>query len=274
MSFTVFFLCGICIGFMGAFLGIGGGIIIVPLLTIVFHIPIHEAVATSLVVVVANSIASSGRYITTGIANMRLGLFLSLFSVTGSVIGSHISMNISSKALYLTLGIAQIITVIFMLFNKKLITPGATEVKMTENHLTAEYYDKSTCSTVRYTPVKTLPIAGLTAISGMLAGLVGVGGGVFVVPTMNIVGKIPIKAATSTSGFMMGFTAAAGGILFFLSGYTNPRIACEMIPGIFLATAIGTRLFSKVKSEKIYKIFILFLAVIAVQMIYKGLANQ
>ncbi len=264
---AVTFLCGCIVGLMGAFLGIGGGVIIIPILTILLGYPIHEAVATSLAVVVANSVATSYTYMGSGMVNLRLGLVIAVFSILGSLIGGVIGLNASARALYLTLGCAQIITSAFMLKKRTAKIVPTEGVGL----FSGEFYDPAEKQTIRYTPRKLPSAFAVSGVAGVLSGMVGVGGGVFVVPAMNILSGVPIKAATTTSGLIMGFTAAGGGILFFLHGYTQTDVVAAMVPGVFISSRIAARFFAKINSAKIYRSFVIFLIFIAIQMIYRGI---
>jgi uncharacterized membrane protein YfcA len=265
------FLSGCIVGLMGAFLGVGGGVIIIPLLTIGFGFPIHEAVATSLAIVVANSISTSGKYLPTGMANLPLAFTIGCFTVIGSIIGSMISVNVSAKVLYITLACAQFMTLGFMLAKPMLLKRAKPKVGVGAHPI--EYYDAATKQMVKYS-VHNLPqTTALSGTTGVLSGMVGIGGGVMIVPIMNIVSGVPIKAAVATSSLLMGLTAAGAGIVFFFSGYTRPEVVGAMLPGVFLASWLATSYMGKVNSDKLYKGFMVFLFFVACQMMYRGLSQ-
>ena len=228
---------------------------------------IHEAIATSLAVVVANSIITSCAHLSNNIVNLRLGFCIAVFSALGSIAGGLIGLSASEQALYLTLGCAQITTAVFMLKKRRV------EVLPSEGTglLSGEYYDAAEKRTIRYTPGKLLPTFGVASAAGALSGMVGVGGGVFFVPAMNILSGIPIKAATATSGLIMGFTAAGGGVLYMAHGYTQTDVVAAMVPGMFISAQIAAKYFTKVNSVRIYQAFVIFLLFVALQMIYRGL---
>jgi uncharacterized membrane protein YfcA len=270
LTIAAIFLCGCIVGFLGAFLGIGGGVIIIPFLTIVLGYPIHEAIATSLAVVVANSITTSYAYLSGNMVNLRLGFVIALFSILGSVLGGIIGLNATAQALYLTIGAAQMITAIFMLKKRN------AEILSGEGGgwLSGEYYDPAEKKIIRYTPKRLTSVFGVAGAAGVLSGMVGIGGGVFLVPAMNILSRVPIKAVTTTSGLIMGFTAAGGGILYMLHGYTRTNVVAVMFLGIFISTRIAAKHFTKVNSINIYRAFVIFLLFVAVQMIYRGIMSN
>lgn len=268
MSFMIaLFLTGMIVGAMGAFLGIGGGVVIIPLLTIVFKFPIHEAVATSLALVVANSVAASYKYLSKGTVNMKVGYSVAIFSCIGAIIGSIASVNMPERFLYLILGTAQVVTVAIMLINRK--RKSAPKQVLTAGEYS--YYDEAEKLQVYYTPARLKPVYGVSTVAGVLSGLVGVGGGVFLVPAMNLLGRLPMKVATATSSFLMGYTATAGGIIFFLAGYTRADTFVCMLPGIFLGTAISVRFVAKVNNAKLQLYFMFFVLLVAINMYYRGI---
>ncbi|MDR2884128.1 MAG: sulfite exporter TauE/SafE family protein [Deferribacteraceae bacterium] len=271
LTFITLFLSGCIVGLAGAFLGIGGGVIIIPLLTVVFNYPVHEAVATSLAIVVANSVSASSKYLKSGIANLPLAFLVAIFTVAGSITGGIISVNTSAKVLYITLACAQFLTLALMLAKPRLMKMA--KPKTSGGAFQAEYHDTSLGQTTKYGVYHIPSLCGISGVTGTLSGLVGIGGGVMIVPIMNIFSGIPIKAAVATSSFIMGFTAGGGAIVFFLSGYTRPETIAAMVPGIFLASHFAAGYMHKVNGEKLYKGFMLFLFVVACQMMYRGISQ-
>lgn len=265
------FVSGIGAGILGGFLGLGGGIIIIPLLAVVFGYPIHEAVATSLALVVANSIVTSSKYLKSGIANLQIALFIGLFSAVGSVAGSLISINVSGKVIYTTLGCMQMTTLIFMQLKSRLVKNNG--LILTDSVFSGEYHDPAIDKTIRYSMANPAPMGAVAGITGVLSGMVGVGGSVIVVPVMNIISKVPMKAAAATSALVMGFTGVGGGIVFMLGGYTRPDVIAVMVPAIFIGSRLAAMAMNKVKGETVYRIFMVFLFVIACQMLYKGFTS-
>ncbi|MGA1846566.1 sulfite exporter TauE/SafE family protein [Deferribacter abyssi] len=272
MFFVLLFISGFIIGLLSAFLGIGGGSIIVPVLTLVFHIPIHVAIATSLVSVIFASSNASASYVKKGITNLRLGLFLEIVTTIFAIIGGIISVSISEKYLFISFGTVLLITAYFYIKN---IKSGGQEKKINffskqKSIFSGKYFDERLNKEIYYMPVNLLLTSTISGIAGLLSGMLGIGGGVFKVPAMNLVSKIPIKVATTTSNFMMTLTAAAASVVYLKTNLINPVIASFVVLGVFLGSKIGIRFFPKLKDSKIKILFTIFLIVIAFQMFYRG----
>jgi uncharacterized membrane protein YfcA len=221
--------------------------------------------------VVANSISTSAKYLPVGLANLPLAFTIGCFTVIGSIGGSMISVNVSAKTLYITLACAQFITLGFMLAKPALLKRA--KPKKGAGAYPIEYHDVATGKTVNYSVHNLGKLNALSGTTGILSGMVGIGGGVMIVPIMNILSGVPIKAAVATSSLLMGFTAGGAAIVFFFSGYTRPDVVGAMLPGVFLASWLATSRMGKVNSEKLYKGFMVFLFVVACHMMYRGLTQ-
>lgn len=274
VSVLLLIILGVIVGILGAILGIGGGIIMVPVLTFFFGMPIHDAIAISLVVITANSMSTSAVYLKTGAANLNLGIALSTASVLGALIGSKTAVHLPEHLVMIVLGFIQLLmaylTYMKMKKGSKAHTESTGEVK---SFYYGEYYDKATHKWVKYNPVKTGYNFLFSAFSGVFSGLSGAGGGALIIPGMNLISNIPIKAATATSSFIIGFTAAAGSIVYIQAGYVDVKVACYIIFGIFAGTFISMRYFSKITDKKVSYLLILLLLLVAFQMIYEGVAG-
>jgi uncharacterized membrane protein YfcA len=267
-----FILTGLGVGFMGAFLGVGGGVIVVPILAVIFHIPIHTAIGTSLAIVVANSMAASSRYLSGGYANLNLALALGFFSALGAIGGSNISLFLPAGYIFISLGAAQLITAGFMLKGDRLKERFKVRTVVRRGALlNGSYYELSTGEQLTYTPQRLPFLMTVAVMSGLLSGLVGIGGAIFIIPAMNLIAGVPIKAAIPTSGFMMGFTAVSGAMVFYLNGHIDPLVFSSVVPSTFLSSLITVRLFKNASSAKVYNGFILFIILLALFMIYRGI---
>ncbi len=265
-------LLGVIVGILGAILGIGGGIVMVPVLTFLFDMPVHNAIAVSLVVITANSMSTSAVYLKTGIANLNLGIALSIASVAGALIGSKTAVHLPQSTVMIILGIIQFIMAYLTYIKMK--------KKGSKNHSGAnisrksffygEYKDRATGVIVKYNPVKTGYNFLFSAFSGVFSGLSGAGGGAMIIPGMNLISDIPIKAATATSSFIIGFTAAAGSIVYMQAGYVDVKVVCSIILGIYAGTTISMRYFSKITDKKVSYLLIALLLLVAFQMLYEG----
>lgn len=265
-------LLGVIVGILGAILGIGGGIVMVPALTFLFDMPIHNAIAISLVVITANSMSTSAVYLKTGTANLNLGIALSAASVAGALIGSKTAVNLPQSIVMIILGIIQFIMAYITYIKMKKGSKHSNNIVEKKGLFYGEYKDNATGEIIRYNPVKTGYNFLFGAFSGIFSGLSGAGGGAMIIPGMNLISDMPIKAATATSSFVIGFTAAAGSIVYMQAGYVDVKVVCSIILGIYVGTAISMRYFSKITDKKVSYLLIILLLAVAIQMLYKGVS--
>ena len=242
VSIILLILLGIIVGVLGAILGLGGGIIMVPVLTFLFNMPIHNAIAVSLVVITANSMSTSAVYLKSGAANLNLGIALSIVSVIGALVGSKTAVHLPQNIVMIILGVIQLIMAYLTYLKMK---QGSKEYREQNDDIKGFFYgeflDKATNKLIKYNPVKTGYNFLFSAFSGVFSGLSGAGGGALIIPGMNLISNVPIKAATATSSFVIGFTAAAGSIVYMQAGFVDVKVACSIIFGIFAGTFISMR---------------------------------
>lgn len=267
----ILIITGIFVGIMGAVLGLGGGIIIVPVLSIGLNMPIHEAIAASLIVITANSLSTSRVYIKNGLANLNLGSLLAIASVIGAIVGSYVAVSISEGAVMLILGCMQLLIAYLTYFRTKSVKPYIQSTDNTQNFFGSSYIEKSTGENITYKAIRVYPNTFFSFLSGIFSGLTGAGGGVLIIPGMNLISYMPIKAATATSTFVIGFTAAAGSIVYLSSGYVNPVTVGAIIIGIFFGTIFSMKFLTKITDKKVSYIFIVLLLIVSTQMIYRGI---
>tara|TARA_B100001750_G_scaffold103487_1_gene81866 strand:- start:343 stop:1182 length:840 start_codon:yes stop_codon:yes gene_type:complete len=256
-------------GIIGSLLGLGGGIILVPALTILFNIPIHEAIGVSFIGVLVNSSSSSLVYIKNRITDMRLSSILELGAVTGSIIGAYTALLIESNILSTIFGI--VLGYIAIDMYRKLKKNSVNNNRELESGDEREYFDESTNETIKYYVTREKEGTILSIIGGVFAGLLGLGGGAIFVPIMNRIMKVPIKVAIATSSFMIGITSLVGALIFFNNGFIDVAIASPIILGIFFGAQIGSRVNKVIDKKILTNIFCLVLIYIALRMIINGL---
>jgi uncharacterized membrane protein YfcA len=267
ISFIYLLLGGFVAGTFGALLGLGGGLLLIPFLVLVIGVPMHQAIATSIIAVIATSSAGAAMNLERRIVNIRLGLLLEIATVAGAILGgitaNYLSADILSK---LFSGLLFFVAIIMIWRTQQ---KGAHEEVHTDGVLPGTFSDEATGNTVTYT-VKKVPAAMMVSlVAGNVSGLLGVGGGIFKVPAMHILSGIPMKAATATSNFMIGVTAAASAFIYFAHGHLNPFVASSAALGVLAGSMTGIQVSRKIHSKTLIWIFILALLGISIQLYLK-----
>ena len=241
---------GAVAGLLGALLGIGGGIIVVPALTELYGVPFQHAVAASLVVIIASSSASSASYVERGVANVRVGVVLELATVAGSLAGSAVA------------GLAPV-RVLKVLF--ALVALYAAAILWAQRHAVSEEVDAG-----------SLEVRGwgtglaASAVAGAVSGMLGVGGGIFKMPAMTLAMGIPFKVAAATSNFMIGVTAAAGAYVYFARGDLDPQLAAPLVVGVFAGALLGSSILSRLPARRLQGAFALLLALLGSRLVWSA----
>ncbi len=271
MEIILLIIIGFIAGFLGALLGIGGGSIIVPILVIFLHYPMHTAVAIGLITIIATSISAAHVNILKGLVNLELSYTLEIATVLASITGGFISNSINDSILKIIFGILLIITAI--IYIKDSIKPSINKnIAANKNSFFYdEYYDPDIKQYVGYSPIAITKTLGISALAGLASGMLGIGGGVFKVPAMNFLSKVPIKVAIATSNYMIGLTAAAGSIPYLLHGKVSPAASIYMVVGVIFGSKYALAKFNKITDKKLKIIFAIFLMFVALQMLYRGI---
>jgi uncharacterized membrane protein YfcA len=264
LSFIFLLAGGFVAGTFGSMLGLGGGVLLIPFLVMVLDIPMHQAIATSIIAVIATSSAGAAMNLERRIVHMRLGMLLEIATVTGAIFGgitaNYLSANILAK---LFSGLLFLVALIMIWRARQ---HKGQEPIYTDGTLPGSFYDDASRKTIHYT-VKKIPVAMLISIvAGNVSGLLGVGGGIFKVPAMNIISGIPMKAATATSNFMIGVTAAASAFIYFAHGHLNPFIASTAALGVLAGSMTGVRISRRIHGNVLMWIFVFALLGISIQL--------
>ena len=257
---------GLVAGLLGSLLGLGGGVLIVPGLTLLFGFPIKTAIAASVIAVVANSLAGSVVYVQKGFTNIKLAMVLEITTTLGAVTGGLVAVWISGRWLY---GIFALVAVYMVYAMRR--PPMSETARQSNGVLHATFTDPALGREVSYS-VQRVP-SGLFsgAIAGVLSSLLGIGGGVVKVPVMSQVMGVPIKAATATSTFMIGITTATAAIVYYGHDLIIPSLAIPVALGAVAGAQAGSHLGARTKSAVIRLMFQLLLLFIAVQMAWRAL---
>ena len=273
-----FMLIAVLAGFLGSLVGLGGGIIITPALTILFGFDIKYAIGASIVAVIATSSGSAIAFVKDHVSNMRVGMLLEVFTTAGGVVGALMAGVFSSKLLYIFFSLILLNSFYGMLKKTGLITKLKKEEEKVENDkyadkykLNSTYYDKASGETVKYN-VTNVPQGSLVMFgAGFASGLLGIGSGAFKVVALDTYMKLPIKVSTATSNFMMGVTATASALIYFFNGTINPVVAAPIAIGTLIGSRTGAKVMQRLDAKYIRYIFLPILLFTIINMFLKGL---
>mgnify|MGYP005809656281 CR=1 FL=1 len=270
LIFTGFFA-----GILGHLLGVGGGIIMMPMMVLLFKYPMHVAVPASLVAIVANSANVAANNIKKEIANIPLGLTLETVTVTFAIIGGFISFYINERALLIIFSI----TMLFVAFiyvidignNQNININNSDKICVRDTYFYNCYFDERLNKKIYYNVYNIFLTMCISSIAGILSSLLGIGGGFVKVPAMNLISKVPIKAAVATSNFMIGITASAGALVYLLYSRVDPHLMATITIGIYFGSQFSIKYFSKIADRKIKIIFIILIITVSVEMFIEAL---
>jgi uncharacterized membrane protein YfcA len=257
-------------GFVGSLTGLGGGVVIVPLLTSAFGVDIRYAVGASLVSVIATSCAAASTYIKQGYTNLRLGMFLEVATTIGALIGALIASFISVKALTVVLAIVLIYSA--YLSQQPKIEHSGTEPSdpiASYFQLNSNYPTPDGLMTYQ---VHAVPVGfSIMVIAGVLSGLLGIGSGAFKVLAMDQAMRLPFKVSTTTSNFMIGVTAAASAGVYLARGYIDPGLSMPVMLGVLPGAFLGAKVLVGANTQVLRIVFSLVLVAMALKMVYNNL---
>ncbi len=244
--------------------GVGGGLIIVPLL-VAMGVELHTAIGVSLLGVITVSTSASVPYLRQGFANRRLGLTLLVATAAGGIGGGYVAGLLDERVLAGIFAVVLIVVAAQMLRARG--RPPAEVVGEPGNlEIDSSYVEPTTGETISYR-ARNVPVAvGVSVVAGAVSGLMGIGGGVVNVPTMNVLMGVPIRVATATSTFMLGATAAASAVLYLSRGQIDPLLAAAVVCGVFVGAAVGARYSRRVARNLISLAFVAITFVFAIQM--------
>ena len=261
-------------GLGGSYLGVGGGVFLVPFMTLALGVEIKVAIATSLIGVIATSSGAASVYVRDHLTNLRLAMFLEVATTIGAITGALVALRVPVEDLYLVFGLVVLYAAATMVRVRETARQRAyqagDEAPVTKYlNLSSVYFDQEDQGVYRYRVERPLAGFGISAAAGVFSGLLGVGGGFIKVPAMNILMRVPMKAAVATSNFMIGVTAAASAFIYYSQGLVDPSLAAMVIIGVFTGTNLGTRLLSHAKASNVRFVFSIFLGALGTAMIVR-----
>ncbi len=273
LFFILVFFASVGAGLIGSLVGLGGGVFVVPLLTIAFGLPFETAVGASIVSVIATSSGAAAAYVKDHITNLRVGMFLEIATTIGAVSGAVLASVAPTGFLFLLFGTVLIISAIPLIrkIGEELPQHVVSDRWARILALPSSYPDAQLKRTVQY-GVTRVPLGfGLMYIAGALSGLLGIGSGTFKVLAMDTAMRLPMKVSTTTSNFMIGVTAAASAGIYFERGDIHPMVAAPVALGVLAGATIGARTLVKLSNSTIRKIFVPLIVLVAIRMLISGI---
>lgn len=270
----VLFLGAILAGFLGSLTGLGGGVVVIPLLTLGFGVDMRYAIGAALVTSIASSSGAAAAYIKEGITNVRIGMFLEIATTIGAVVGAIIAIWLDKQYIAIIFGCVLIFSAIRTIVKKEEnVDYSAPGDKMGEYFKLNGSYPTSN-GIVKYNVRNVAGGFSLMGLAGILSGLLGIGSGALKVLAMDTAMKIPFKVSTTTSNFMVGVTAAASAVVYLQRGYIDPGLAMPIVVGVLLGAYFGSKILPKANVRKLRLLFSVVIFALAVSMMYNGITGK
>ncbi|MDQ0782605.1 sulfite exporter TauE/SafE family protein [Chryseobacterium sp. W4I1] len=266
----ILFLGAISAGLLGSLTGLGGGVIIIPLLTLGFGVPMHYAIGASLISVIGTSSGAAVAFVKEGFTNMRIGMFLEIGTTAGAIMGALVSGMLNPNTIGIIFASILLLTVILNLKGKpdhqEPLIKGSLEEKL---KLYGTFPDKGVLKS--YAARNTVPGFLMMMFAGAMSGLLGIGSGALKVLAMDNMMKLPFKVSTTTSNFMIGVTAVASALIYFQRGEIIPVIVAPVLIGVVVGSFIGSKTLMVSKTKKLKVFFAIVITILSVYMMYNGI---
>jgi len=266
----ILFLGAISAGLLGSLTGLGGGVIIIPLLTLGFGVPMHYAIGASLISVIGTSSGAAVAFVKEGFTNMRIGMFLEIGTTAGAIIGALVSGMLNPNTIGIIFASILLLTVVLNLKGKpdhqEPLIKGSLEEKL---KLYGTFPDKGVLKS--YSARNTVPGFMMMMFAGAMSGLLGIGSGALKVLAMDNMMKLPFKVSTTTSNFMIGVTAVASALIYFQRGEIIPVIVAPVLIGVVVGSFIGSKTLMVSKTKKLKVFFAVVITILSIYMMYNGI---
>ncbi|HEX9200956.1 MAG TPA: sulfite exporter TauE/SafE family protein [Acidobacteriaceae bacterium] len=274
LHFTILIALGsFAAGFLGALTGLGGGVVIVPLLALVFHVDMRYAIGASLVSVIATSSGAAAAYVREGFSNLRIGMFLEIATTVGAIAGAFIATRVSTSTIAIVFGFVLLYSAYLSVrtqpphsVNEKR-DPLSIALRLDGDYPTPQGQE-------HYTVHRIQLGFGLMFGAGTLSGLLGIGSGAVKVLAMDQAMRIPFKVSTTTSNFMIGVTAAASAGVYLARGYIDPGIAMPVVLGALAGSMLGAKVLVKARTKSLRIVFSLVIVGLGIEMIFNGFTGR
>jgi uncharacterized protein len=273
LTFTLILLAGAYLaGLVGSLTGLGGGVVLIPLLTLVFHVDIRYAIGAALLASIANSSGAASAYVKEGITNIRLGMFLEIATTIGAIVGASIAVYTPTNTIAILFGTILMFSAVMTLRkkNQQSLVEGSKLSYILK--LNSSYPEKGV--EVQYKLKNVGAGFSIMTLAGILSGLLGIGSGALKVLAMDTAMRIPFKVSTTTSNFMIGVTAAASAVIYLQRGYIDPGIAFPVMIGVLGGAFTGSKLLTRMDPKVLRAIFCTAITFVAVEMIYNGYQHK
>jgi len=267
---AVLLLVSALAGFLGALTGLGGGVVLVPVLTLAFGVSVRYAIGASLVSVIATSSGAAASYVKEGYTNIRIGMFLQMATCIGALIGALIATSVSTSLIAIIFAVVLIYSAWLSLNKKEEQVVIATKPDRISEALQLEGSYPTPEGEVEYA-ARNAPLGFATmGVAGVLSGLLGIGSGAVKVIAMDHVMGLPFKVSTTTSNFMIGVTAAASAGIYFHRGYIDPGLSMPVMLGALLGSLLGARQLVEAQVPLLRRVFAFVIFALSIEMLYKG----
>lgn len=269
----ILFFGAVAAGLLGSLTGLGGGVVIIPLLTLGFGVPMHYAIGASLISVIGTSSGSAVAFVKEGFTNVRIGMFLEIATTTGAIIGALISGILNPNTIGIIFASILIMTVILNLRKKpdhqEPLIEGSLEHQL---QLFGTFPDKGVVK--EYSARNTVSGFFMMVFAGVMSGLLGIGSGALKVLAMDNMMKLPFKVSTTTSNFMIGVTAVASSLIYFQRGEIIPVIVAPVLIGVVLGSFIGSKTLIVSQTKKLKVVFAVVVGILSIYMMYNGINHN
>lgn len=259
-------------GLLGALTGLGGGVVIVPVLALLFHVDLRYAIGASLISVIATSSGAAAAYVREGFSNIRIGMFLEIATTLGALVGAYLTAKVSTRAIGIVFGVV-------------LLYSAYSSLRGTYEHITAQHGSLADRLRLRgafptedglqaYVAQRVPAGFGIMFLAGGLSGLLGIGSGAVKVLAMDQAMRLPFKVSTTTSNFMIGVTAAASAGIYISRGYILPSLAMPVMLGVLAGSLIGSRILVRARVSTLRRVFAIVIVALGIEMIYSSLTGR
>lgn len=261
-------------GFLGAITGLGGGVVIVPLLALALGVDIRYAIGASLVAVIATSSGAASAYVKEGFSNIRIGIFLEIATSMGALTGAFLATKLPVAAIGVIFGVVLLYSAYHSLNPPPEVAADAPLPDRLAQLLKMDGTYPAEHGLVSYT-VRAIPLGfGLMAVAGVISGLLGIGSGAVKVIAMDQAMRIPFKVSTTTSNFMIGVTAAASAGIYLRRGYIDPGLSMPVVLGVLAGSMMGARFLTTARTALLRKVFSAAISILAIEMIYSSFTGK